>query len=126
VTLLLSERERYADAVALLDGAERRAPGRPATVTTLARLLSSSPDLALRDGRKALDLAMRAYETHSRPTDGETVALALAELGRCPEALDWMRRAVASADQVGDAMETARLRVQIPRFEAAPCRAPGR
>jgi tetratricopeptide (TPR) repeat protein len=126
VTLLLSERERYGDAIALLDGAERHAPGRPATATTLARLLSSSPDLALRDGRKALDLALRVYETRSGAADSETVALALAELGRCPEALDWMRRAVASAEQAGDAMESARLRAQVPRFEAASCRAPGR
>lgn len=126
VTLLLSERERYRDAIALLDGAERRVPGRPAAATTLARLLSSSPDRAVRDGRKALELAMRVYETRSAPADSETVALALAELGRCPEALEWMRRAVASAEQAGEAMETARLKGESARYEGAACRAPGR
>jgi tetratricopeptide (TPR) repeat protein len=126
LTLLLSERERYAEAIALLDGAERRVPGRPAAATTLARLLSSSPDVAVRDGRRALDLAMRVYEANPAPAAGETVALALAELGRCPEALEWMRRAVASAEQAGDPMESARLKGEMGRYAAAACRAPGR
>jgi tetratricopeptide (TPR) repeat protein len=126
LTLLLSERERYGEAIALLEGAERGVPGRPAAATTLARLLSSSPDLAVRDGRRALELAMRVHETRSAPADSETVALALAELGRCPEALDWMRRAVASAERAGDAMETTRLKGELRRYDAAACRAPGR
>lgn len=126
LTLLLSERERYGEAVALLDGAERRVPGGPATATTLARLLSSSPDLAVRDGRRALELAMRVHEARAAPADSETVALALAELGRCPEALEWMQRAVASAERTGDAMESARLKGELRRYDAAACRAPGR
>jgi tetratricopeptide (TPR) repeat protein len=126
LTLQLSERERYDQAVALLDGAERRVPGRPAAATTLARLLSSSPDLAVRDGRRALDLAMRVYEANPAPAAGETVALALAELGRCSEALAWMQRAVASADTAGDAMESGRLKGEMRRYDGAACRAPGR
>jgi tetratricopeptide (TPR) repeat protein len=126
LTLLLSERERYGEAIALLEGTERRVPGRPAAATTLARLLSSSPDLAVRDGRRALELAMRVHETRSAPADSETVALALAELGRCPEALEWMRRAAADAERAGDTAEAGRLKAQIPRFDAASCRAPGR
>jgi tetratricopeptide (TPR) repeat protein len=126
LALLLSERERYRDAIALLDGAERRVPGRPAAATTLARLLASSPDLAVRDGRRALVLATAVHASRAAPADAETMALALAELGRCAEALDWMRRAVADAERAGDAAEAGRLKAEIPRFDAAACRAPGR
>jgi len=126
LVLLLSERERYGDAIALLSGAEGRVPGRAAIATTLARLLASSPELSRRDGRRALDLAMEVYRTEPGPAHAETVALALAELNRCTEALDWMRRAVSAAEAEGDAGDTARLRAELPRFEAPSCRAPGR
>jgi hypothetical protein len=56
------------------------------------------------------------------PVHGETMALALAELGRCDEALSWMKRAVAEAEQAGDADETARLRRELPKYESASCR----
>ena len=126
LALLLSERERYVDAIALLDGAERRSPGRQATATTLARLLASSPDVERRDGARALALATGVYEREPGAAHGETVALALAELGRCADALEWMRRAVSAAQEAGDLAEVMRLRGAQPRYEASPCRAPGR
>jgi len=126
MALVLSERERYGDAIALLDGAERRSPGRPATATTLARLLASAPDVALRDGRRALELATAVQASRSAPADAETMALALAELGRCGEALDWMSRAVTAAETKKDVEEAARLRAETPKYQGASCRAPGK
>jgi tetratricopeptide (TPR) repeat protein len=126
LAVLLSERERYGDAIALLTGAERRAPGRAATATTLARLLASSPELARRDGARALELAMAVHQREPAAAHAETVALALAELGRCDEALDWMRRAVAAAQDANDDAQTARLRAETPKYQASSCRAPGR
>jgi tetratricopeptide (TPR) repeat protein len=126
VVLQLSERERYGEAIALLDGAERRSPGRRAAATTLARLLASSPDVARRDGARALELAMQVYRAEARASHAETVALALAELGRCGEALEWMRRAIAAAEAENDAAQLERLRAETPRYQASSCRAPGR
>jgi tetratricopeptide (TPR) repeat protein len=126
VALLLSERERYGEAIALLDGAERRSPGRLAAATTLARLLASSPDIARRDGARALDLATAVYRSEPGAAHAETVALALAEVGRCADALDWMRRAVAAAQETNDAAEVMRLRGELPRYQVSSCRAPGR
>ena len=125
LSILLAEGERYREAVALLEDGHRRFPDRASTTTTLARLLASSPDLSLRDGRRALDLAMSVYAASPAPVHGETVALALAELGRCDEALEWMRRAVAEAERVADRTETARLRGEIPKYEGASCRPAG-
>lgn len=126
LSLLLSDRERFGDALAALDEANRQFPDRLATATTLARLLASSPDRSQRDGRRALDLATAIYKTEPAPVYAETIALALAELGRCAEAAEWMRRAVAEADRVKDAAESARLKGETPKYVVETCRPPGR
>jgi len=122
LSILLASRERYREAVALLDEADRRLPGRPTATTTLARLLASSPDRSLRDGRRALELAMAVYAAEPVAVHAETVAMALAELGRCDEAAGWMRRAVTAAGQEQDAAESARLRGQLKKYETPSCR----
>jgi len=93
------------------------------TATTLARLLASSPDRSLRDGRRAYELALAVYTTSPTPVHRETVAMALAELGRCDEALEWMQRAVAEAAQANDA-DATRLKGEISKYESASCRPP--
>jgi tetratricopeptide (TPR) repeat protein len=122
LAILLAEQSRFADAVALLDEDNRRFPDRTMTATTLARLLASSPDQSIRNGPRSLDLANRVYAVEPTPVHGETVALALAELGRCDEALTWMKRAVAAAGQANDAAEATRLTGELPRYEREPCR----
>ena len=122
LAILLAQKERFGEAVTLLDDANRQYPDRVATATTLARLLASSPDRSQRDGKRALDLATRVYETAPTPVHGETLALALAELERCDEALTWMKRAVAAAGQAGDAEETARLKNEMRKYESLSCR----
>ena len=126
LAILLAERARYGDAVALLAEANRRFPERADTATTLARLLASSPDSSIRDGRRALDLATAVYAAAPSPVHGETIALALAELERCDEALTWMKRAVGEAEQAKDAAEALRLRGEISKYETASCRPAGR
>jgi tetratricopeptide (TPR) repeat protein len=124
LSLVLAGQARYRDAVTVLAEGHRRTPDRPTTMTTLARLLSSSPDRAVRDGRKALELATAVWALDNAAVPAETMALALAELERCGEALEWMRRAVGIAETSGEAEEAARLRNELSRFEGAPCRAP--
>ncbi|HET9361763.1 MAG TPA: tetratricopeptide repeat protein [Vicinamibacterales bacterium] len=126
LSILLADRERYREAVTLLDEAHARFPERAATATTLARLLASSPDLSVRDGRRALAIAMDVYTREPTPVRRETVAMSLAELGRCDEAAEWIRRAVTEAAQLKDTMESARLRGEAAKYETASCRPPGR
>jgi tetratricopeptide (TPR) repeat protein len=122
LAILLADQNRFADAVALLDEDNRKFPGRTTTATTLARLLASSPDRATRNGPRALDLATSVYTAEPTPVHGETVALALAELGRCDEALMWMKRAVAEAEKRNDAAEATRLKGEMAKYETASCR----
>ena len=122
VSILLADRQRFRDAIAVLEEAHQRFPERAATATTLARLLASAPDLSLRDGRRALDLAVAVNDAEPSPVHGETIALALAELGRCDEARGWMTRGIAEAERAKDAAGAGRLRGELPKYEAASCR----
>jgi tetratricopeptide (TPR) repeat protein len=122
LSILLADRGRYRDAIELVDSANRQFPDRVRTATTLARLLAAAPDRTLRDGQRALTLATRVYEVQRSPVHGESLALALAELGRCQEAATWMQRATADADRDGDSVTAARLRAEAPRYAASTCR----
>jgi tetratricopeptide (TPR) repeat protein len=124
LSIMLSERARYREARDLLDRSYRLFPDRTPTATTLARLLAAAPDLSIRDGSRALELAMTVYMAQPTAVHGETVALALAELGRCMEAAEWIRRAITDAERAASAVETARLKSEMPRYEAASCRPP--
>ncbi len=122
VAILLAARERFREAIAVLEDAHQRFPDRTATATTLARLLASSPDVSLRDGKRALEIATTVNDVEPSPAHAETVALALAELGRCGEAQDWMTRAVSSAERAKNTAETARLSGEMPKYARATCR----
>jgi tetratricopeptide (TPR) repeat protein len=122
LSILLAQQSRFRDAIALLSQDHERFPNRTAAATTLARLLASSPDRSLRDGRRALGLATAVYAAEPTPVHAETIALALAELGRCDEALSRMRQAVAGAEQENDGAEGTRLRAEIPKYEGVSCR----
>jgi Flp pilus assembly protein TadD len=122
LSILLSERARYREARDVLDRAYRLFPERTPTATTLARLLAASPDLAVRDGSRALELAMTVYKAQPTAVHGETVALALAETGKCEEAASWLKRALGEAEREGDAALATRLRDELPAYARSPCR----
>ena len=122
LVILLSDQHRYREALILLDDANRRAPDRPTTATTLARLLASAPDRSLRDGRRALELATEIHASDPAPVHAETVAMALAELERCDEARAWMTRALTAAQAARDSSEVSRLKAAAPQYDGATCR----
>jgi tetratricopeptide (TPR) repeat protein len=122
VAILLAARERFREAITILEEAHQGFPDRTATATTLARLLASSPDVSLRDGPRALEVAKAVNEAEPVPAHAETIALALAELGRCAEAVEWMKRAVASAERVKNHAEAARLTGEMGKYQRVVCR----
>ena len=122
VTLMLADRARFTDAIALADDAHGRFPERVRTATTLARFWAAAPDRSLRDGKRASALAMEIYDRDPSPAHAETVALALAELGRCDEAAMWIARAIAQADRESDRSEATRLRGEATRYQHEGCR----
>ena len=122
LAILLAQQERFGSAITLLAEDNRRFPDHAATATTLARLLASSPDRSVRNGSRAFELATTVYAAEPTPVHGETVALALAELERCDEALTWMKRAVTDAELIGDAPEALRLKGEMAKYEGVSCR----
>ncbi|HUP22842.1 MAG TPA: tetratricopeptide repeat protein [Thermoanaerobaculia bacterium] len=92
-----------AQALELLELAHERLPGSARVAHGLARLLAAGPSLELRDGARAVELARLAFGARELPVHAETVALALAEAGRCGEAADWLREALArTSEQDGE------------------------
>ena len=122
---LLAGQGRYQAARDRLDAAYRRFPSQGQTAHVLARLLATSPDPAVRNGQRALDLANLVYKAKKAPQFAETIAFALAELGRCEEASQWQRELVATAEKEGDAVLLRRLQTTLSRYEkGVPCRPP--
>jgi hypothetical protein len=98
-------------------------PQKGPTTVTLAYLLAAVPQVELRDGRRALELAQRAYEATGAVGHGALVAMALAELGRCDEAADWQRRMMTKAAGEAKPELVTRLKAELDRYERArPCR----
>ena len=121
LALRLADSELFDDALALLQTAHARFPGRDATATTLARLLAASPDRSLRNGPRALEIAAKVYDRSPTAAHAETIALALAEMSRCEEARGWMAKAIDAARREGDTAEIPRLEQEARRYERTPC-----
>ena len=68
------------------------------------------------------EIAIAVNDAKPTPAHGETIALALAELGRCDEALEWMKRSVATAEREKNAAEARRLSGEMGKYERAACR----
>ena len=123
IALLLAE--RYAEARDHLESAAERYPESPRFAHLLARLLATSPDPEVRDGPRALTLATQALEQRQSLDHAETVAMALAELGRFPEAADLQRRILQGAEASGATQLLPALRSRLQGYERGePCRAP--
>ena len=94
--------ERYVEARARLERAAEDFPGQRSRFThPLARLLAAAPDDGVRDGDRALAIVERLAETEQSLLLGETLAMALAEVGRFGEAATVQRDLIAAAGQAG-------------------------
>ncbi len=95
-------------------------------VHLLARVLATAPDAAARDGSRALELAQRVFSQQQTLEHAETIAMALAELGRFEEATQWQRDIVGRAEGAPQGMKAA-LERRLAQYERGePVRAPWR
>src|SRR5262249_54417480 len=85
----------------------------------LAWVLATCPDTTLRNGAEALDLAVRENQMtgNQNPKMLRTLAAALAENGRFPEALTVVQKAMQLA-QAQQPMLVESLREQIDAYQA--------
>jgi tetratricopeptide (TPR) repeat protein len=111
---------RYAEARRRLEDSLRQMPTSGLLSHALARLLAACPDVSVRAGSRALDLALTVWNARPLAAHAETVALALAELDRCSEAAQWQRKAIEAARQQG--LEKNLSRALASYEKGSPCR----
>lgn len=122
-SLILADRD--ADARARLDAAAAAMPRDGYVAHALARLLATSPDGAVRDGAQALVLAEALFKARPSLEHAETMAMALAELGRFDDAVRWQREAMTIAEQNSRNAEQGLLERRLALYQRGePCRAP--
>jgi tetratricopeptide (TPR) repeat protein len=122
------QKRNAGEAIARFQEALQLKPADPTGQKDLAWLLATCPDASLRNGNKAVDLARQANAT----TGGEdplmlhTLAAALAEAGRFPEAVETARRALRLARAQSDTRLAGALESEMKLYQAgAPFHGPG-
>ena len=124
--MALVQLRRYREARDRLDAGIEAFPGASIFPHALARLLAAAPDAEVRDGRRALRLVEQIASRGERTIDlGETMAMALAEVGRYGEAAAVQRDLVAAAEAEGMRDAVPRLAANLRLYEQGrPCRTP--
>ncbi|MGH9874662.1 MAG: tetratricopeptide repeat protein, partial [Pyrinomonadaceae bacterium] len=123
---LLQLRRQYKQALESLEKGHARNPQKGQTIVMLASLLAASPQYDLRDGARALTFAQLVYKQTGSLQHGALVAMALAELGRCGEAVEWQRKLMAVAEQEHKTDLLEKLRTGLKQYEKGqPCRPEG-
>ncbi|MEZ5299128.1 MAG: hypothetical protein R3F11_00405 [Verrucomicrobiales bacterium] len=112
-------RERYEEAIRIY-------PGGYHVLSNLCYLLATCPDKAIRDGKRAVELAERLLATVGDNPSGEhlaNAAAAFAEAGNFPRAQELVARAIAKAEESGqEQQKAALLEVQASYAESKPWR----
>lgn len=108
---------RYEDARDRLRAGMSDYPGTPFFAHALARLLSGAPSADVRNGQGALSLLRSLPEPLQRIDYGETLAMALAEVGRFTEAATIEREAIDLATRAGRNDLLPRMRAKLARYQ---------
>ncbi|MCP3956780.1 MAG: tetratricopeptide repeat protein [bacterium] len=107
----------FAEASKRLEAGLHQAPEDIGLNHTLARLLATCPDDSIRDGRRALALARKAYGYEASLDHAETIGMALAEIGEFEEAIRFQRGLLNQAALRGDRAVIQRLMVSLKLYE---------
>ena len=116
---------RYRDAKSWLEESARVQPDRPELSHALARLLAAAPEEGVRDGSRAMTLVQELVKGAPTTAVGETMAMALAEIGQFTQAMDVQRDVMRAAEQAGATQDVRRMTINFRRYERRePCRTP--
>ena len=100
-------------------------PAEPAFARALARLLAAAPDDRVRNGRQAMAMTQQLLKQHQTVDLGETMAMALAELGQYDQAATLQREVMAVATRAGRHDVVQQMAKNLELYERhRPCRAP--
>lgn len=119
---LLFLKKQYKQALDILEKSHATFPAKTATSITLARILATSPSHDLRNGARAFELAQRTYRATGSLEHAAVISMALAELGRCSDAVEWQRKLIDAAERAEQISVGERLKKDLPLYERFPCR----
>ncbi len=109
---------RFAEARDRLEAGLEVLPGNLDLMDILARHLAACPDPAVRDGRRAVELAVPVYQEVPTAESVETLAMALAEAGDFEEAVAWQKSLLANAGADAKVEVRATWRANLARYES--------
>jgi tetratricopeptide (TPR) repeat protein len=122
LVMALVRLERWPAVVEALVAAIEALPDQPAFVHALARVRAASPDVAVRDGGRALELLGRLVQGGQQSTDvGETIAMAMAALGQFDQAILYQTQTIDVVRQAGQSelLDTMNARLRAYRESRA-------
>jgi tetratricopeptide (TPR) repeat protein len=125
--IALARTGRAAEAISQYENALRIAPDYIQARHDLAWILATAPEAALRNGPRAVELALRANELTGGQSPGilGTLAAAYAESGKFADAIATAQRALELAGGQGNAAVAGVLRSQLALYrEGSPVRDP--
>jgi tetratricopeptide (TPR) repeat protein len=116
---------RYQDARARLEAGMKTFPDQAGFAHALARLLAAAPEDGVRDGARALSIMNELMKAQQTLAMAETMAMALAEVGRFDDAVQWQRDAIAAARDGKQEEMARRLSANLLLYQnRKPCRSP--
>ncbi len=119
---------QYREALLMTERAYKRIPHNRSIRLALINLLAAAPDGSIRNGKRALTLAEKLYKENPSFQTAQLTAIALAELNRCPEAVQWMEQAISLAYYTSNPSEIIPGLEQLLHYfkTRTPCRPPVR
>ena len=118
---------RHGEAKARLQEDMQARPNELAFPHTLVRLLATSPEAGVRDGRLALELVQQVSAELQNGEVAETTAMVMAELGAFDRAVRYQELAVDLAEQAGRSDLSAQLQGMLAFYrQGQPSRRPFR
>ncbi len=117
---VLLQKGRVDEAMVHFQQALQIAPADPWLRNNLAWFLATSAEASLRNGNKAVELAERANQLTSgkNPIILRTLAAALAEAGRFPEAVETAQRALHLAGEQSNTNLAGQLQIEMKLYQA--------
>jgi tetratricopeptide (TPR) repeat protein len=123
--MALVQLRRYHDAAVWLEEGAKRYPDQPELALAHARLLAAAPDERVRDGERAIAIVQELFKSRKSTDVGETIAMALAELGDYEQAAEIQRDVLAAATRAGLNDAARRMAGNLHLYEHhRPCRMP--
>ncbi|MEE8142707.1 MAG: tetratricopeptide repeat protein, partial [Planctomycetota bacterium] len=117
VALVLIKMKRWKEALRSIEESLKTMPGRLDLLHLQSRLLAACPELSLRDGKRAQQLALQVLTQRRSLEDLQTLPMALAELKEFGRAVEIQKQVLVLAEKKGVARMIQELKQDLALYE---------